>query len=70
MYVIILTLSAEFLATVRALAAELPQVCIDTNRVQELAFKPEVTEAEALHWVENYSASNRYDKVELIYREE
>jgi len=68
MFVIILTLSADFLATIRTLATELPTVCINTHKVQELAFKPEVTEAEALHWVENYKASGKYEKVELIRR--
>ena len=68
MYVIILTLSAEFLATVRAIAAELPQKYIDTNKVQELVFNPEVTEAEALHFVEGYIATGWYDKVELVRR--
>lgn len=68
MFVITLTLSADFLATLRALAAELPHVCIDTNRVQELVFRPEATEAEALHMAENYEASGNYDKVELVYR--
>lgn len=68
MFVIILTLSADFLATVRALSAELPHVRIDTHRVQELEFQPEVTETEVLHWVENYTASGHYDKVELVRR--
>ena len=68
MFVIILTLSTDFLATVRALAAELPHVCIDTHRVQELEFRPEVTEAEVVHWVETYTASRHYDKVELVRR--
>ena len=67
MFVIILTLSSELLAIVRALSAELP-CTINTDRVQELVFRPDVTEAEALHWVENYIASEQYDKVELIYR--
>ena len=66
MFVIILTLSADFLATVRALALELPQVHIDTNRVQELQLRPEVTEAEAQGWVAKYKASGRYDKIELV----
>ncbi len=68
MFTITLTLSPEFLATTRALAAELPQVCINTNPVQELVFQPEVSEAEVLHWVETYIASGRYDKVELSYK--
>lgn len=68
MFIIILTLSTDFLATIRALAAELPAVCIDTRRVQELEFKPEVTEAEVLHWMENYRASGQYEKVELVRR--
>ncbi len=68
MFVIILTLSADFLATVRALAAKLPQVCINTARVQELEFKPEVTREEVDHWAKNYIASGQYDKVEIIRR--
>lgn len=68
MFVLILTLSADFLADLRALAREVPHVYIDTNRVQELVFRPEVSEEEALHWAENYTASGQYDKVELIYR--
>lgn len=68
MFTITLTLSPEFLATTRALAAELPQVCINTNRVQEIVFRPEVSEAEVLHWVKNYIDSGRYDKVELTYK--
>lgn len=68
MFVIILTLSADFLATVRALALELPQMPVDTNRVQELQLRPGVTEAEARQLSEGYEASGWYDKVELIYR--
>lgn len=68
MFVIILTLSADFLATIRAFAAELPQVCINTARVQELTFRPEVPEEEVYHWVENYVASGQYEKVEVIRR--
>lgn len=68
MFVIILTLSADFLATVRALAGELPQVCINTTRIQELEFKPEVTREEVDHWTKNYIASGQYDKVEIIRR--
>lgn len=66
MFTIILTLSADFLTTVRALALELPQVPIDTDHVQELQLRPEVTEAEAQSWVAKYEASGRYDKVELV----
>ena len=66
MFTIILTLSADFLATVRALALELPQVPVDTSRVQELQLRPEATEAEAQSWVAMYEASGRYDKVELV----
>ncbi len=69
MFVIILTLSADFLCTIRALAREFPNIYIDTNQVQELEFKPEITKEEALQWVENYMASGKYDKVELTYRE-
>ena len=68
MFIITLTLSHAFLATTRALAAELPQVCINTNPVQEIVFQPEVSEAEALHWVKTYIASGRYDRVELSYK--
>ena len=68
MFVMILTLSASFLSTIRALAAELPDVYIDTHRVQELELRPEVTEAEARHLAENYSASGHYDRVEIIRR--
>lgn len=68
MFVIILTLSADFLTTVSALAAELPHVCINTTRIQELEFKPEVTREEVDHWVKNYIASGQYDKVEVIRR--
>lgn len=68
MFAIILTLSADFLTTVRALAAELPNVCIDTHRVQELELRPEATEDEVLRIAENYSASGRYDHVEVIHR--
>ena len=68
MFVITLTLSADFLATLRALALELPHVPIDTAQVQELVFRPEATEAEALRMAENYEASGNYDKVELAYR--
>ena len=67
MFIIILTLSADFLATVRTLALELPQVSIDTNRVQELPLRPEVTEAEAKRLAANYKATERYDKVEIIH---
>ena len=66
MFTIILTLSADFLATVRALALELPQVYIDTNRVQELPLRPEVTEAEAKRLAANYKATGYYDKIEII----
>lgn len=68
MFVIVLTLSADFLAITRALAAKLPQVCINTARIQELEFKPEVTREEVDHWAKNYIASGRYDKVEIIRR--
>ena len=68
MFVIILTLSDSLLAQVRSIAAELPHIKVNTNRVQELEFRPEVTETEALHWVETYTASGHYDKVELIRR--
>lgn len=68
MFVIILTLSAGFLATTRALALELPQVYIDTSRVQELQLRPEVTEAEARQLAEEYETTHWYDKVELVYR--
>lgn len=68
MFVIILTLSTDFLSTLRALAAEMPGVCIDTHKVQELELRPEVTEAEARHLAENYSASGHYDRVEIICR--
>lgn len=68
MFVIILTLSADFLATIRALALELPQVYIDTDRVQELQLRPEVTEAEARQLAEGYETTSWYDKVELVYR--
>lgn len=68
MFVIVLTLSADFLATVRALALELPQVYIDTDRVQELQLRPEVTEAEARRLAEGYETSGRYDKIEVIRR--
>lgn len=68
MFTIILTLSADFLATVRALALELPQVYIDTDRVQELQLRPEVTEAEAWYLAEEYEASGWYDKIEIIRR--
>lgn len=68
MFVIILTLSADFLATIRALALELPQVYIDTARVQELQLQPEVTEAEARQLAEGYETTSWYDKVELVYR--
>ena len=66
MFAIILTLSDDFLATVRALALELPQVCIDTSRVQELPLRAEVTEAEANRLAANYEATGRYDKIEII----
>ena len=66
MFTVILTLSADFLTTVRALALELPQVPINTNRVQELPLRPEVTEAEAKRLVANYKATGRYDKIEII----
>ena len=66
MFTIILILSADFLVTVRALALELPQVPIDTNRVQELPLRPEVTEAEAKRLAANYEATGRYDKIEII----
>lgn len=66
MFTIVLTLSADFLAAVRALARELPQIPFDTDRVQELELRPEVNEAEALHLAESYIASGRYDKVEII----
>ena len=66
MFTIILTVSTDFLATLRALALELPQLGINTARVQEVNFRPEVTEVEALHWVDNYIASGKYDKVELV----
>lgn len=69
MFVMILTLSADFLATVRALALELPTVTIDTARVQEWEFKPHITREEAERFAETYRASHRYDKVEIIYRE-
>ena len=68
MFVIVLTLSADFLATLRALALELPQVYIDTDRVQELQLRPEVTEAEARRIAEAYEASERYDKIEVVRR--
>lgn len=68
MFVIILTLSADFLATIRALALELPHVYIDTDRVQELQLRPEVTEAEARQLAEGYETTSWYDKVELVYR--
>lgn len=68
MFAIVLTLSADFLATVRALAAELPHVCIDTNRVQELAFNPEATEADVRRFAINYMATGKYEKVEIIHR--
>lgn len=68
MYVMILTLSARFLATCRALAAELPQVCINTNQVQELELSPHVTEEEVRHLAESYVASGNYDKIEIIRR--
>lgn len=67
MFTIILTLSTDFLATIRALAIELPNVHINTERVQEIKFQSEVTEDEVLHWVKNYINSGYYDKVELIY---
>lgn len=70
MFTIILTVSASFLATLRALASELPQIGIDTARVQELELRPGTTLAEAHHICNNYIDSGRYDKVELIYREE
>ena len=66
MFTIILTLSVDFLATVRALALELPQVPINTNRVQELPLRPEVTEAEARRLAANYDATGHYDKIEII----
>lgn len=66
MFTIILTLSADFLATVRTLALELPQVPICTNRVQELPLRPDVTEAEAKRLAANYKATERYDKIEII----
>lgn len=68
MFVIILTLSDSLLTKIRAIAAELPHIGVNTNRVQELVFKPETTETEVLHWVENYTASGHYDKVELVRR--
>ena len=68
MFVIVLTLSADFLATVRALALELPQVYINTDRVQKLQLRPEVTEVEAWHLAEEYEASGWYDKIEIIHR--
>lgn len=68
MFTITLTLSLEFLATTRALSAELPQVRINTNPVQEIVFQPEVSETEVFHWVKNYIDSGRYDKVELSYK--
>lgn len=70
MFTIILTASPAFLATLRALASELPQIRIDTARVQKLELRPEVTLAEARHICDSYIDSGRYDKVELIYREE
>lgn len=68
MFVLILTLSDSFLAATRALAAELPSIGIDTNRVQEIVFKPEVTLEDAMHWFENYSASGQYEQVALVRR--
>jgi len=70
MFTIILTASPAFLATLRTLASELPQIGIDTARVQELALRPGITQAEARHICDSYINSGRYDKVELIYREE
>lgn len=66
MFTIVLTLSLSFLSTVRALAAELPNVTICTERVQTLDFEPETSEAEVLRWMEMYRASGRYDSVELV----
>lgn len=66
MFSIILTLSADFLATVRAIATELPQVYIDTARVQTLTLKASVSEAEARHMAASYVASGHYDRVEVV----
>lgn len=67
MFTIILTVSVSFLATLRALASELPQIGIDTARVQKLELRPGITQAEARHICDSYLDSGRYDKVELIY---
>ena len=68
MYVIILTLSASFLSTIKALARELPQIPFDMHRVQELELPPYVDEADAARIAGDYIASGRYDRVELIHR--
>ena len=70
MFTIILTASPAFLATLRALAAELPQIGINTARVQKLELRPEVTREEALRIYDSYINSGRYDRVRLIHREE
>lgn len=66
MFTLILTLSADFLATVRAIATEVKDMYIDTNRVQELPLVAGTNEAEALQWVKSYEQTGYYDKVELI----
>lgn len=68
MFVIILTLSADFLATTLALAAELPEIGIDTSRVQEVALNPNTTLEEAFKLIRDYASTDWYDKIELIYR--
>jgi len=69
MFVLILTLTPDFLATTRALAAELPYVGINTCPVQALPFKAGTPAEDILHWLQTYTESGQYDKVELVWRE-
>lgn len=68
MFVIILTLSTDFQATLRALSRELPDVPICTDEVQELELEPRVSRAEALHLAGTYARSGSYDRVQLVRR--
>lgn len=67
MFALILTLTPDFLAITRALAAEFPHMYICTDAVQELKFRPEVSEAEVRHWQDNYLADGHYERVELVW---
>ena len=68
MYVIIMTLSASFLSTIKEFARELPQIPFDLHRVQEFELPSYVNEADAVRIAGDYIASGRYDRVELIHR--